>query len=61
MPSLRVAGAVFEAIRNEQFYILPQPEWLEAVRLRTDKLLRLENPQYPGSLIAKLVNPGRSS
>jgi NAD(P)-dependent dehydrogenase (short-subunit alcohol dehydrogenase family) len=50
-----VAEIVFEAIRNEQFYILPHPEWIEAVQLRTDKLLRMENPESPSALIAKLV------
>jgi len=52
----KVADAVFDAIRNEQFYILPDPVWLEAVQLRTDSLLRLENPQSPSAVVAKLVS-----
>jgi NAD(P)-dependent dehydrogenase (short-subunit alcohol dehydrogenase family) len=55
MPPLEVAEVVFEAIRNERFYILTHPEWMEAVQLRTDKLLRMENPESPSALIAKLI------
>jgi NAD(P)-dependent dehydrogenase (short-subunit alcohol dehydrogenase family) len=55
MPPKEVADKVFEAIRNEQFYILPHPEWIEAVQLRTDKLLRMENPQSASAVVAKLV------
>jgi len=57
MPPLQVADAVFEAIRKEQFYIVTHPEWMEAVQLRTDKLLRLENPESPVALITKIVKP----
>jgi len=56
MPPPQVAGAVFDAIVKEQFYILPQPEWTEAIRLRMDKLLRMENPQGLGPVLAKLIN-----
>jgi len=56
MPPLQVADAVFDAIRKEQFYILPDPEWTEVIQLRTDKLLRLENPQSPAATIAKLMS-----
>ncbi len=55
MPPSEVAEIVFEAIRNEQFYILPHPEWIEAVQHRTDRLIRMENPQSPSDLLAKLV------
>jgi len=55
-PPLEVADAVFDAIRKEQFYILPHPEWLDVVQLRSDNLLRMENPQSPAALVAKLVN-----
>ena len=54
-PPSEVAEVVFEAIRNEQFYILPHPEWIEAVQLRTDKLLRMENPQNPSEVVARLA------
>ena len=52
----RVAELVFAAIENEQFYILTEPEWIEVVRLRTEKLLRMENPQSPAAAIAKLIS-----
>lgn len=58
-PPSQVADAVFEAIRNEQFYILTHPEWKEVIRMRTDSLLRMENPRDPWPTIAKLVNARR--
>jgi NAD(P)-dependent dehydrogenase (short-subunit alcohol dehydrogenase family) len=54
---LQVADVIFEAIRQEQFYVLPNPEWMELIKLRTDALLRMENPRSPLSLLAKLSNP----
>jgi NAD(P)-dependent dehydrogenase (short-subunit alcohol dehydrogenase family) len=59
MPPMEVAGKVFDAIRNEQFYIFTHPDWMELVRMRTDNLLRLENPQDPGPVLMKLIQPGR--
>ncbi len=59
MPPLQVADIVFEAIKNEQFYILTHPEWMEVVQMRTDNLLRLENPQDPMPTVEKLINPSR--
>ncbi len=56
MPPLQVADAVFDGIKKEQFYILPDPEWIEAIQLRTDQLLRMENPQSPSATIMKLIN-----
>jgi hypothetical protein len=32
-----VAQMVFDAIRKEQFYILTDPAWIDAIRLRTTK------------------------
>jgi len=55
MPPLQVADVVFDAIQKEQFYILPHPEWTEAIQLRTEKLLRMENPQSPAATVAKLM------
>jgi NAD(P)-dependent dehydrogenase (short-subunit alcohol dehydrogenase family) len=57
MPPLQVADAVFDAIKKQQFYILPHPEWLEVIQLRTDNLRRMENPQSPAATIAKLLKP----
>ena len=61
MPPHQVADVVFDAIKKEQFYILSHPEWMEAVELRTDKLLRMENPQNPAATIAKLVGLPKSA
>jgi NAD(P)-dependent dehydrogenase (short-subunit alcohol dehydrogenase family) len=55
MPPRQVAEMVFEAITREQFYILTQPEWIEAAQLRTTRLLKMENPEDPGPIIARLV------
>jgi NAD(P)-dependent dehydrogenase (short-subunit alcohol dehydrogenase family) len=57
MPPTQVADVVFDSIKEEQFYILPHPEWTEVIRLRTDKLLRMENPQSPVATIMKLIKP----
>lgn len=59
MPPREVADAVFDALRKEQFYILSHPEWTEAIQLRTDPLLRMENPKSPEETVAKLLGfPG---
>jgi NAD(P)-dependent dehydrogenase (short-subunit alcohol dehydrogenase family) len=60
MPPLQVADAVFDAIRKEQFYILTDPDWTEVIQLRTDNLLRMENPQSPTATIVKILNRRRS-
>jgi len=59
MSPAQVADIVFDAVRNEQFYILTHPKWMEAVQMRTDRLLRLENPQDPGPVLMKLIQPGK--
>ena len=59
MPPLQVADAVFKAIQHEEFYILPDPDWVELIRLRTDSLLRMENPQNPTATLMKLIGPRR--
>jgi len=60
MPPREVADLTFDAIQKEQFYILSHPEWIEVVQLRTDKLLRMENPQSPTATVVKLMNRRRS-
>ena len=35
----------------------PHPEWIDVIQLRTDKLLRAENPQSPMPLVAKILAP----
>lgn len=57
MSPRQLADIVFDAIRKEQFYILPHPEYTEVFQLRTDKLLRLENPVSPFAAIGKLMKP----
>jgi len=52
----QVAAVVFDAIEKEQFYIFTHPEWTEVIQLRTDKLLRMENPQSPAAMLAKLAD-----
>lgn len=56
MPPVQVASVVFEAIRNEQFYVLSHPEWTEVIQVRTDKLLRMENPENPTATVMKILN-----
>jgi short-subunit dehydrogenase len=58
MPPHQVADMVFDAIRKERFYILTHPEWLDVIQMRTDSLLRMENPQSPLPLLAKIINTG---
>jgi len=59
MPPLQVADKVFDAIKEGRFYILTHPEWIEVMQMRTDSLLRLENPQDPMPTLMKLINPSR--
>jgi NAD(P)-dependent dehydrogenase (short-subunit alcohol dehydrogenase family) len=56
MPPSKVAEIVFDAIQKEQFYILTHPEWTELIRLRTSKLLAMENPENPAPLLAGILN-----
>jgi NAD(P)-dependent dehydrogenase (short-subunit alcohol dehydrogenase family) len=57
MPPLQVADKVFDAIQKEQFYILTHPEWVEVIQMRTDSLLRQENPRSPMQAILNLIKP----
>ena len=56
MAPAQVADIVFDAIEREQFYILSHPEWSEVIQLRTDTLLRMENPLNPTATITKSMN-----
>ncbi len=58
MPPVEVAAKVFDAIRKEQFYILTHPDWMEVVRMRTDDLLRLENPRDPTPVLVRILKAG---
>lgn len=55
MAAEQVAERVFEAIKTEQFYILTHPEWLEGVKLRTARLLEMENPEDPAPTVMRLL------
>lgn len=56
MEPVQVAEKAFEAIRKEKFYIVTHPEWMEAARLRTDKLMALENPVSAAPLLGRILN-----
>ncbi|HVN84869.1 MAG TPA: SDR family NAD(P)-dependent oxidoreductase [Candidatus Binatia bacterium] len=43
-PPSMVADVVFEAIRNERFYIFPHPEWKRHIRTRMDDILEERVP-----------------
>jgi NAD(P)-dependent dehydrogenase (short-subunit alcohol dehydrogenase family) len=47
MPPGQVADAVFEAIRNDQFYVLTHPKWQDAVRSRMEDILQGRSPTRP--------------
>ena len=55
LPPSKVADQVFEAIKEERFYILTDLRWTEVIRQRVEKLLRLENPQSPLDAVIKIV------
>ncbi len=57
MSPRQVADQVFEAIKEEKFYILTHPEWNPVIQLRVDNLFRAENPQNAGELFMKILNP----
>jgi NAD(P)-dependent dehydrogenase (short-subunit alcohol dehydrogenase family) len=56
MPPDQVAEKVFDSIRKEQFYIVTHPEWMEAARLRTDKINALQNPVSAAPVLARILN-----
>lgn len=55
MPPLQVADILFDAIQDDRFYILTHPEWIEAIQMRMDNLLRMENPRNPAETIVRLI------
>jgi NAD(P)-dependent dehydrogenase (short-subunit alcohol dehydrogenase family) len=44
-PPSMVADVVFNAIRNERFYIFPHPEWKERIRVRMEGILEERTPE----------------
>ena len=47
MPPGQVADIVFEAIREERFYILTHPTWKAAIQIRMEDILQERNPTLP--------------
>jgi len=43
-PPSMVADIVFEAIRNDRFYVFPHPEWKPHIRTRMEGILEERNP-----------------
>lgn len=50
MPPRQVANIVFEAIREERFYILTHPTWKGAIQSRMEDILHERNPTLPSAL-----------
>jgi NAD(P)-dependent dehydrogenase (short-subunit alcohol dehydrogenase family) len=46
----QVADIVFQAIRDEKFYIFTHPEWKEAIRVRMEDILQERHPTYVPAL-----------
>ena len=44
LPPAEVAERVFDAIRQERFYVFPHPEWKERVRARMEDIVAERNP-----------------
>jgi NAD(P)-dependent dehydrogenase (short-subunit alcohol dehydrogenase family) len=49
MPPAQVADAVFQALREDQFYILTHPEDKKYVRTRMEDILQERPPTFPGA------------
>lgn len=49
LPPSQVADAVFDAVRNEKFYILTHQDWKPLVEKRMEDILRERNP-YEASI-----------
>jgi NAD(P)-dependent dehydrogenase (short-subunit alcohol dehydrogenase family) len=48
LPPAQVAERVFEAIRDERFYVFPSPGWTERIRARMEGILGERNPSASG-------------
>ena len=44
MSPQQVADRMFQAIRDEKFYVLPDPEWKSKIQLRMEDILHERNP-----------------
>jgi NAD(P)-dependent dehydrogenase (short-subunit alcohol dehydrogenase family) len=58
-PPAMIAERVFEAVRDERFYILPHPDWKDQIQARMENILAERNPTPPDlqALLARLL-PG---
>lgn len=54
---LQVADRVFEAVKEERFYVLTHPEWLPVIQQRVDNLLKTENPKSSVDIIKQITKP----
>ena len=61
-PPAMIAERVFEAVRDERFYILPHPDWKDVIRARMENILAERNPEPPDmqAMLARLL-PSMSS
>lgn len=58
MSPQQAADITFKAIREERFYILTHPDWIPLVKLRTDNLIRGENPINPLETFLNILSGG---
>ena len=59
MPPAQVAEKVFGAVRDEQFYIFPHPEFLAPLKTRMEDMLAQRNPtmmQFDSSALTGTKN-----
>jgi NAD(P)-dependent dehydrogenase (short-subunit alcohol dehydrogenase family) len=59
MSPVQVADQVFDAIKEERFYILTHPEFTPAIKMRMASLLSGENPQNAAAAMMKLIKLNR--
>ena len=50
MPTAELADIVFDAIREERYWILPHPEYKEDLKIRIDTILNDTTPQFKAQL-----------
>ncbi len=48
MPPEKLAGLVFDSIRNDQLYLLSHPEFNDGIKQRSDNIIKHRNPMAPG-------------
>lgn len=58
LPPEQVADCVFDAIRTERFYVFPNREWKERIRVRMEDILAERNPTPLN--VEALLNPAKA-